>query len=155
MARRLPGWTYSPDALKREMGVNGGHQQAITGSAKSTRYRHVCSLRRYQVSGQRLAGVLWLIAGISSGGIAFFLVDPLDLAIFIGGAVLAILLGLAILARPSPPWVLASRVLGFAWLVAFGAVTITNLSLPIEEILSIVWVLAFGVAAAVVAYLRR
>ena len=26
----------------------------------------------------KLAGVLWLIAGISSGGIAFFLVDPLD-----------------------------------------------------------------------------
>jgi len=46
-------------------------------------------------------------------------------------------------------------VLGFAWLVAFGALTITNLSLPIEELLSIVWVLAFGVAAAVVAYLRR
>lgn len=105
--------------------------------------------------GQRLAGVLWLIAGISSGGISFFLVDPLDLAIFIGGAVLAILLGLAMLARPSPSWVLASGVLGFTWLVAFGALTITNLSLPIEELLSIVWVLAFGVAAAVVAYLRR
>ena len=58
--------------------------------------------------GQRSAGVLWLIAGISSGGISFFLVDPLDLAIFIGGAVLAILLGLAMLARPSPAWVLAS-----------------------------------------------
>ena len=79
--------------------------------------------------GQRLAGVLWLIAGFSSGGISFFLVDPLDLAIFIGGAVLAILLGLAILARPSPRWTLASGVLGFAWLVAFGALTITNLTI--------------------------
>ena len=38
------------------------------------------------MASQKLAGVLWLIAGISSGGIAFFLVDPLDLAIFIGGA---------------------------------------------------------------------
>lgn len=104
---------------------------------------------------QRLAGVLWLIAGSSSGGISFFLVEPLDLAIFIGGAALAILLGLAMLARPSPPWVLASGVVGIAWLVAFGALTITKLSLPIEQLLSIVWVLAFGVAAAVVAYLRR
>lgn len=104
--------------------------------------------------GQRLAGVLWLIAGISSGVISFFLVDPLDLAIFIGGAVLAILLGLAMLVRPSPPWVLASGVLGFAWLVAFGALTMMNLSLPIEELVSIVWVLASGVAAAVVAYRR-
>ena len=33
------------------------------------------------MGGQRLAGILWLIAGISSGGISFFLVDPLDLAI--------------------------------------------------------------------------
>jgi hypothetical protein len=107
------------------------------------------------VRGQRLAGVLWLIAGISSGGISFFLVDPLDLAIFIGGAALAILLGLAMLVRPSPSLVPASGVLGSAWLVAFGALTITNLSLPIEEFLSIVWVLALGVAAAVVAYLRR
>lgn len=107
------------------------------------------------MSGQRLAGILWLVAGISSGGISFFLVDPVDLAIFIGGAALAVLLGLAILVRPSPTWVPASGVLGFAWLVAFGAMTITNLSLPVEELLSVVWVLAFGVAAAVVAYLRR
>jgi hypothetical protein len=107
------------------------------------------------MGGQRLAGILWLIAGISSGGISFFLVDPLDLAIFVGGAVLAILLGLAMLVRPSPSWVPASGVLGFVWLVAFGALTITNLSLPIEELLSIIWVLAFGVAAALAAYLRR
>jgi hydrogenase/urease accessory protein HupE len=59
------------------------------------------------------------------------------------------------LARPSSRWVLASGVLGFVLLMAFGALTITNLSLPIEELLSIVWVLAFGVTVAVVAYLRR
>jgi hypothetical protein len=33
------------------------------------------------------------------------LVDPLDLAIFIGGAVLAVLLAIAMLVRPSPRWV--------------------------------------------------
>ena len=48
------------------------------------------------------AGALWLGAGTSSGGVAFVLVDPLDLAIFIGGAVLAILLALAMLMRPGP-----------------------------------------------------
>ena len=104
---------------------------------------------------QRWAGALWLIAGISSGGIAFFLVDPLDLAIFIGGAVLAILLGLAMLVRPSRSWVTWSNLLGAAWLVAFGAVILTRLSLPIEQLLSVVWILGFGVAAAVVAYVRR
>ena len=53
---------------------------------------------------QRFTGILWLIAGISSGGIAFFLDDPLDFAIFIGGAALAVLLALAMLVRPSPTW---------------------------------------------------
>jgi hypothetical protein len=104
---------------------------------------------------QKLAGVLWLIAAISSGGIASFLDDPLDLAIFIGGAVLAVLLALAMLVRPSPSWVLFSNLLGAAWLLAFGAVILTSLSLPFEQLLSVVWVLAFGLAGAVVAYARR
>lgn len=107
------------------------------------------------MNGQKWAGVLWLVAGVSSGLIAFFLVDPLHLAIFIGGAVLAILLGLAMLVRPSPSVVTWSNVLGAAWLLAFGAVILTSLSLPIEELLSVVWILGFGVAAAVVAYARR
>jgi hypothetical protein len=107
------------------------------------------------MASQKLAGILWLIAGISSGGIAFFLVDPLDLAIFIGGAVLAVLLGLAMLVRPSPSRVVWSNLLGAAWLLAFGAVILTSLSLPIEELISVVWVLGFGVGGAVVAYARR
>lgn len=104
---------------------------------------------------QRGSGALWLIAAVSSGGIAFFLDQPLDLAIFVGGAVLAGLLGLAMLVRPSPRWVRWSNLLGIAWLVAFGAVILTRLSLPIEQLLSVVWILAFGVAAATLAYARR
>lgn len=107
------------------------------------------------MASQKLAGVLWLVTGISSGGIAFFLVDPLDLAIFIGGAVLAVLLALAMLVRPSAAWVTWSNLLGAAWFVAFGAVILTSLSLPIEELLSVVWILAFGLAGAVVAFARR
>ncbi len=99
--------------------------------------------------------MLWLITGISSGGIAFFLVDLLDLAIFIGGAVMAVLLALAMLVRPSPSLVAWSNLLGAAWLLAFGAVIVTSLSLPIEELMSVVWVLAFGLAGAVVAFARR
>jgi hypothetical protein len=104
---------------------------------------------------QKLPGVLWLIAGISSGGIAYFLVDPLDLAIFIGGAVLAVLLALAMLVRPSPSWVTWSNLLGVAWLLAFGGVILTKLSLPIEQLLSVVWIFGFGIAGAVAAYVRR
>lgn len=116
------------------------------------------------MTSQRLPGVLWLTAGISSGGIAFFLVDLLDLAIFIGGALLAVLLALAMLVRPSPSWVAWSNLLGAAWLLAFGAVIVTSLTLPgvvfhvdpaaIEEVLSVVWVLAIGLASAVVTYTR-
>jgi hypothetical protein len=107
------------------------------------------------MTSQRLPGVLWLIAGLSSGGIAFFLVDPLDLAIFIGGAVLAVLLGVAMVLRPSTSLVTWSNLLGAAWLLAFGAVFLTSLSLPIEELLSVVWVLGFGLAGAALAYARR
>ena len=107
------------------------------------------------MTSQKLAGVLWLIAGISSGGIAFFLNDPLDLAIFIGGAVLAVLLALAMLVRPSRSWVTWSNLLGAAWLLAFGGVILTSLSLPIEQLLSVVWIFGFGLAGAVVAYARR
>jgi hypothetical protein len=107
------------------------------------------------MASQKLAGVLWLIAGISSGGIAFFLDDPLELAIFIAGAVLAVLLALAMLVRSSPTWATWSNVLGAAWLLAFGAVLLMNLSLPAEQVLSVAWILAFGVAAAAVAYARR
>jgi hypothetical protein len=107
------------------------------------------------MASQKLAGVLWFIAGISSGGIAFFLVDPLDLAIFIGGAVLAVLLALAMLVRPAPSLVTWSNLLGGAWLLAFGAIILTSLSLPIEELLSVVWVLAFGLGGAAIAYARR
>ena len=104
---------------------------------------------------QKWAGILWLIASISSGSIAFFLTDPLQLAIFIGGAVLAILLALAMLVRPSPSWVTWSTLLGATWLLVFGAVILTSLSLPTEEVFSVVWILGVGVAAAVGAYARR
>jgi hypothetical protein len=87
--------------------------------------------------------------------IAFFLVDPLDLAIFIGGAALAVLLALAMLVCPSPSWVTWSSPLGAAWLLAFGAVILTSVSPPIEELFSVVWVLVFGLAGAVVAFVRR
>ena len=116
------------------------------------------------MTSQRLPAVLWLIAGISSGGIAFFLVDLLDLALFVGSAVLAVLLALAMLVRPSPSWVAWSNLLGAAWLLAYGAVIVTSLTLPgvvfhvdptaIEELLSVVWVLGFGLAGAVVTYTR-
>jgi hypothetical protein len=39
------------------------------------------------MSRSRTAGVLWLIAGVSTAGIAFFIVDPVTLGVFITGAI--------------------------------------------------------------------
>lgn len=105
--------------------------------------------------GLRLAGVLWLIAGISAAGIAFFVTDVPTLTVFIVGAVAGVLQGLGMLLRPSTALASWSLLLGVAWLIGFGVVIIGNLSAPIEELLSVVWVLAFGVGAAVAAYSRH
>ena len=103
----------------------------------------------------RAAGALWLIAGISSGGIAFFIVDPLTLAVFIVGGVVGVVLGLALLVRPSERLARLSTLAGIVWLVAFGAITLLNITNPIAEVLSVIWVALFGVAGAAVAYRPR
>lgn len=100
----------------------------------------------------RTAGVLWLIAGVSTAGIAFFIVDPVTLGAFIIGVVAAVVLGLAFLFRPSPGLVTWSNVAGAAWLVAFGTITVLNITNPVEEVLSLVWILLFGVLGAITAY---
>ena len=103
---------------------------------------------------ERLGGISWLVAALTAGFIAFFLVDPLDLVVFIGGAVLAGALALAILVRPQGPWRAWSNALGVVWFVVFGAFAILSLSLPVEQLLSVVWVWAWGVAGAAVEYRR-
>jgi hypothetical protein len=39
--------------------------------------------------------------------------------------------------------------------VAFGWVILTKLSMPIEQLMSVVWIFGFGIAGAVAAYVRR
>jgi hypothetical protein len=104
------------------------------------------------MSRSRTAGVLWLIAGVSTAGIAFFIVDPLTLGVFVIGAIAAVVLGLAFLFRPSPGLLMWSNVAGVAWLVAFGTITVLNITNPVEEVLSLVWIVLFGVLGAVAAY---
>jgi ABC-type antimicrobial peptide transport system permease subunit len=55
------------------------------------------------MSRSRTAGVLWLIAGISTAGIAFFIVDPVTRGAFIIGAVAGLLP--AVRASRMPPTV--------------------------------------------------
>jgi hypothetical protein len=48
-----------------------------------------------------------------------------------------------------------SNLLGAAWVQLFGALILSKISLPIEQVLTVVWILGFGLAGAVVAYARR
>ena len=48
-----------------------------------------------------------------------------------------------------------STLAGIVWLVAFGAVTMLNITNPIAEVLSVIWVALFGVAGAAAAYWQR
>ena len=94
------------------------------------------------MASQKLAGVLWLIAGISSGGIVFFLVDPLDLAIFIGGAVLAVLLALEL------GWAL-SLTTGLGVGVASGADAMSSVQ-KLGEVLFTKYMFAFEVTSILI-----
>jgi hypothetical protein len=66
-----------------------------------------------------------------------------------------LLLALAMLLRPSASWVTWPNLLGTLWLLALGTVILTSLSLPIEELLSVVWVVVLGLAGAVMAHACR
>ena len=103
----------------------------------------------------RGVGVMWLIAGISSGVIAFFIVDPPTLAVFVAGAIVGILLGLACFLRPSPVLASLSAIAAIAWVVAFGIVTTMNITNPIYEVVSVVWIALFGGAAGSFGYRMR
>lgn len=103
----------------------------------------------------RLPATLWVIGGLMSGGITFFGLDPLTLAVFIGGAVVGVVIGLTVLLRPSAAVLMASDIAGVAWLLGFGVVVVVSIGNPLEEWLSVVTILLLGVAAAVTARRRR
>ncbi len=104
---------------------------------------------------QRLPAALWLIAGISSGVIAFYVTDIPTLAVFVIGTVAGVALGLGLVLRPSSALRGVSATMGIVWLIAYGVVTILNLGTPPGEWLSVVWIAVFGAAAAAVSYRRR
>ena len=103
----------------------------------------------------RPPATLWILAGLMAGGITFFGLDPLTLGVFLGGAVVGVAIGLGMLLRPNAAVLMASDVAGLAWLIAFGAVAIVSIGNPLEEWLSVLTILALGVAAAVIARMRR
>jgi len=105
------------------------------------------------MGGLKVAGGLWLIAGLSCAMLALFTVGEPVMALFVGGAIVGLTIGALLLARPGPGVVRWSSVSGVAWLIAFGAYTLAQLDK--QYLPTAVWLTAFGLAGALVAYWRR
>lgn len=118
---------------------------------------------------QRLAGGLWIAAGVCCSGLfAVFLGenmtnlgalvrDPVLPGLVLGGAICALLIGGMLVSRPGPSVVRASTVVGVAWLIAFGSLAVTAIgnsgSGDPGPAFSASLITLLGVAGALFAYL--
>ena len=105
------------------------------------------------MGGFKIAGGLWIVAGLSSAVLVFFTMDEPIMALFLGGAIVGLSTGALLIARPGQGVVRWSNVAGLAWLIGFGAYTLTQLDK--QYLSTAVWLTAFGVAGALAAYWRR
>jgi len=114
----------------------------------------------------RRAGALWIMAGLSCAGLlifvfvgehlenpGFLLEHPALPALVLGGAIVALLLGVLLVARPGPRVVRWSSVAGIPWLIAFGSLAIASLGGP--GVFSSGLITVLGVAGALVAFRSR
>jgi hypothetical protein len=115
----------------------------------------------------RLAGALWIIAGFVCVGLlivvfvgenlanlTILLQNPALPALVAGGAIVGLLIGVLLIARPGPGVVQWSTVVGVVWLIVFGSLALTRLDKP-GPLLSTSLITVFGVAGALVAYWSR
>ena len=109
----------------------------------------------------RLGGALWVTAGVICAGLLIFVFvgenlltqNPVLSAMVLGGAVAALLTGGLLLARPSLGVVRLSTVVGLAWLLAFGSLTLRALNGPDRgPTLSSGLITGLGVASALVTF---
>ena len=109
------------------------------------------------MNGLKVAGALWILAGVNSAGMAFGVWEdgPVMLALAVGGAIVGLTIGILLIARPGPDTVRWSNFAGIAWLIAFGALTVFEVVTEMGYALSVGLHTALGVAGAVVAYWRR
>ena len=119
------------------------------------------------MGGLRLAGALWIIGGLTCAGLLIFvfvgenlenlgvlLQNPALPALVLGGAIVAVLIGILLIARPGPGIVRWSTAAGVVWLIVFGSLALTRLDRP-GPLLSTSLITGFGVAGAFVAYWSR
>ena len=119
------------------------------------------------MGGLRLAGALWIFAGLACAGLLIFvfvgenlenlgilLQNPALPALVVAGAIVSLLIGVLLIARPGPWVVRWSTVAGVVWLIVFGSLALTRLDRP-GPLLSTTLITGFGVAGALVAYWSR
>ena len=111
----------------------------------------------------RLGGALWVIAGVCCAGLLLFvfvrenlLMASLGLSLlFLAGAVVALLTGALVIARPGRGVVRWSSGVGLAWLLVFGSVAAPGIVKPDPDrdpLVSLAMVIGFGVAGAVTTF---
>ena len=121
----------------------------------------------------RLAGTLWLMAGVVCAGLLSFVlirehINDLgallaNLALparVLGGALVAFLIGGLLVTRPGPNVVRWSSLAGIAWLIAFGPLVVTAVAGALGghesgPVVSSSLITGLGVAGAVVGHLSR
>jgi hypothetical protein len=117
--------------------------------------------------GLRVAGALWILAGVicllllivvfvgeNLEDLGVLLKNPALPALVAGGAIVSLLIGVRLIARPGPEIVRWSNVAGVAWLILFGSLVLTRLDEPGPRMSSSL-ITGFGVAGALVAFLSR
>ena len=101
----------------------------------------------------RTAGILWLVAGLSSALLVPLMTDQLLLAVYAIGAIVAIVLAVASFVRRSDRLATWGAAVGAAWLVAYLAIVVANLSSgPVEYLVVPIWAALVGAAAGWVSY---
>jgi hypothetical protein len=117
----------------------------------------------------RLAGALWIMAGLTCAGLLSFvfigenihdlgalLENPGLPALVLGGALVAFLIGSLLLARPGPDVVRWSNIAGVAWLIGFGSLVVNALGGDeVGPVVSSSLITGLGIAAALAANWSR
>jgi len=117
----------------------------------------------------RLAGALWLMAGVTCAGLLLFVLigehihdlgallkNPGLPALVLGGALVALLIGSLLLTRRGPDVVRWSSLAGVAWLIGFGSLIVAALgSSESGPLVSSSLITGLGVAGAVAGQLSR
>jgi hypothetical protein len=121
----------------------------------------------------RLAGALWVMAGVTCAGLLSFvligehindhgaLLANLALpARVLGGSLLAFVIGGLLLTRRGPNVIRWSSLAGIAWLIAFGPLVVTSVAAAlggdeVGPVVSSSLITGLGIAGAIVGHLSR